>query len=470
MDQSGIASDRHASLAIVGHTNTGKTSLLRTLLHDAGFGEVADAAGTTRQVAGARMRGDDGASISWYDTPGLEDSIALLEYIEQIRAQSPERMDGPDSIEAFLRSPESTRRFEQEARVLKQLLKCQAGLYVVDAREPMQPRHQDELEVLNRCGRPLIPVLNFLHASENHSESWRQSFARQGLHVVISFDSVAPALDGEEMLYKKLALVLEDHRDLFTEMARQTTRRRQERFGQACDLIAAVMMDFAGFRRQASEEEAESVWRSMQSQARESEKKLYQDLLSLYRFPTDLYKAETFMDSDRRLHTDLFSTEALKNMGIELGKGFAAGAIAGAGIDLITGGLSLGTGALLGGVAGSLWQGSDKWGRRILGKIQGHVDLTLDEPIIRAIGVKGLMLVKALEQRGHADRQGIAELKISEVDIASETLPSVLRKARSHPEWSQLNDNYRRDSERERGIKEISQYLQQTSREAVRSE
>ena len=37
-------------LAVVGHTNTGKTSLMRTLLRDAAFGEVKNAAATTRHV------------------------------------------------------------------------------------------------------------------------------------------------------------------------------------------------------------------------------------------------------------------------------------------------------------------------------------------------------------------------------------------------------------------------------------
>ncbi|HLS42613.1 MAG TPA: GTPase, partial [Paenalcaligenes sp.] len=37
-------------LAVVGHTNTGKTSLLRTLTRDANFGEVRNSPGTTRHV------------------------------------------------------------------------------------------------------------------------------------------------------------------------------------------------------------------------------------------------------------------------------------------------------------------------------------------------------------------------------------------------------------------------------------
>ena len=42
-------------LAVVGHTNVGKTSLLRTLLRDVGFGEVSHRPSTTRHVEGARL-------------------------------------------------------------------------------------------------------------------------------------------------------------------------------------------------------------------------------------------------------------------------------------------------------------------------------------------------------------------------------------------------------------------------------
>ena len=42
-------------LAVVGHTNVGKTSLLRTLTSDVGFGEVSHRPSTTRHFEGARF-------------------------------------------------------------------------------------------------------------------------------------------------------------------------------------------------------------------------------------------------------------------------------------------------------------------------------------------------------------------------------------------------------------------------------
>ena len=56
-------------LAVVGHTNVGKTSLLRTLLRDRGFGEVSHRPSTTRHVEGARLSVDGQPLLELYDTP-----------------------------------------------------------------------------------------------------------------------------------------------------------------------------------------------------------------------------------------------------------------------------------------------------------------------------------------------------------------------------------------------------------------
>ena len=81
-------------LAVVGHTNVGKTSLLRTLTRDVGFGEVSHRPSTTRHVEGARLSVDGEALLELYDTPGLEDAIALLDYLEHLERPG-ERLDGP---------------------------------------------------------------------------------------------------------------------------------------------------------------------------------------------------------------------------------------------------------------------------------------------------------------------------------------------------------------------------------------
>src|SRR5699024_3171869 len=146
-------------LAVVGHTNTGKTSLLRTLTRNPDFGEVQNSPGTTCHVEGVQLHINNQPVVQLFDTPGIEDSIALLEYLQRL-IEPNERIAGPDLLKRFLETPEATGRFEQEARVLRQLLASHAGLYVIDVRDPVLAKHHDELKILIQAGKPLLPVLN----------------------------------------------------------------------------------------------------------------------------------------------------------------------------------------------------------------------------------------------------------------------------------------------------------------------
>src|SRR5690606_13916464 len=189
-------------ITVAGHTNTGKTSLLRTLTRDARFGEVSDRPGTTRHVEAARLLVKGRVVLELYDTPGIEEPIDLLALLEE---QGGPREDGPTRIRRFLDSAPSQSRFEQEAKVLRQMLRSDAAFYVIDARDPVLPKHRDELEILSLCGVPLLPLLNFVSAPASRESTWREALAGLGLHAVVRFDTVAPAEDGERLLYGKLA-------------------------------------------------------------------------------------------------------------------------------------------------------------------------------------------------------------------------------------------------------------------------
>src|SRR5690606_40768329 len=60
------------------------------------------------------------------DTPGLEDAMGVLDYLDQLSPPQ-ERHDGPDRIRKLLDSPEAAGRFEQECRVLATVLETDAA-------------------------------------------------------------------------------------------------------------------------------------------------------------------------------------------------------------------------------------------------------------------------------------------------------------------------------------------------------
>ncbi|QEY60715.1 DUF3482 domain-containing protein [Metapseudomonas lalkuanensis] len=427
-------------LAVVGHTNVGKTSLLRTLLRDRAFGEVSHRPSTTRHVEGARMSVDGQPLLELYDTPGLEDAIALLDHLERLDRPG-ERLDGPARLGRFLDGSEARQRFEQEAKVLRQLLASDAGLYVIDAREPVLAKYRDELAVLAMCGRPLLPVLNFV-ASENHRESdWREALARLGLHALVRFDSVAPPLDGEQRLYDSLALLLERARPQLQRLLDDHQAQRRLRLDAGSRLIAELLLDVAACRRSVPAQEAAvlAATEALRQQVRQREQRCVEALLRLYAFGQADAAASDLPLLGGRWGDDLFNPETLRQLGVRLGGGMAAGAAAGAGVDLLVGGITLGAAAALGAIAGGAWQTFGHYGERLLGKIKGQRELTVDDAILRLLALRQRQLLQALDARGHAAFEAVRIDTPEEKQWREGKLPAALGKARAHPEWSSLN-------------------------------
>lgn len=455
-------------LAVVGHTNTGKTSLMRTLTRDPDFGQVADRPGTTLHVESVKLLAAGRPVLELLDTPGLEDSMALLDYLDQV-APPQERLDGPDRLQRFLDGPESRRRFEQEARVLRALLGCDAGLYVIDARDPVLGKHKDELMLLAACGRPLLPVLNFsVSAPAERLEAWRSSLGRLGLHALVEFDTVAPALDGETQLYDKLGMLLDStYAQSLQVLKHDVLEQRQHRHHDALRLLAELVIDAAALRMTCppQEQQIEQATQQLRQAVRRREAACVTALLRLYNFSARDFAAHALPLEGERWEMDLFHPQALKDMGIQLGKGVVAGAMAGATLDAFTAGLSLGAATLLGAAAGGLWQGADKLGKRVVGRLRGYRELTLDDPVLRLLILRQLALIHALEHRGHAARDPVDLnpylARKTDTFWHTQPLPDVVQEARSQPTWSSLDPAAEPSTRRQQAVQEMTGALQQ---------
>ena len=214
-------------VAIVGHTNTGKTSLVRTLTRDAEFGEVSDRPATTRHVEGTVLLVEGRPLVELYDTPGLEDPIGLLELLDRMRGDR--RHDWIDVIREFLDSPAAHGDYAQEAKAIRQVLASDVALYVIDARDRVLGKHRDELEILGRCARPVMPVLNFVASPEARTDEWREHLSRVNMHAVAEFDTVVLNEFAEQRLFEKMRTLLDRFRptlDALIERAPAAARGR----------------------------------------------------------------------------------------------------------------------------------------------------------------------------------------------------------------------------------------------------
>ena len=397
---------RPIEIAVVGHTNVGKTSLLRTLTRKQSFGEVSGRPGTTRHVERIDLQVDGRAAVRFYDTPGLEDAVALQHYM----ATLPGEFANPvERVRAFLSGPEAHLAYEQEAKVLRKMLEVDAAVYVIDCRQDVLPKYRSEIELLCACARPVMPVLNFIAESGAQADGWRDVLAGFNLHVSMQFDAVAPFVGAERQLFQDLCVLLRPRQDELQAVVAELDRHAQARRAAAATLVARLLV-YAAAQRQAvpgaqlettaGREQAVAQFR--QSLAKDTQQ-VAQAILGVYGFRPDEADVALSPWTSGRWQADLFHPETLQDAGRKLGTGAAVGAAVGFAADVALAGMSLGAATALGAAVGGIAsQGWSQVPRKLRHKLQGVEELTLEDTVLLGLADSLLRLVRALERRGHS--------------------------------------------------------------------
>lgn len=444
-------------IAVVGHTNAGKTSLLRTLTRQVHFGQVSDRPGTTRHVEAIDLDIGGQTLVRYFDTPGLEDSVALQYHLKQMA----EMLTPPERVRALLDGPEARGVFEQEAKVLRQMLASSAAIYVIDCREPVLPKYRSEIEVLNTCARPIMPVLNFVRGEHSREPEWREVLAAYGLHAAVLFDAVAPFVGAERQLYEDLSVLMRQHKTTLQAVLLDLDRQAVERRAACAQRVADTLISAAAMRREISPEtladaQAEQAFvETFRAELLKSVLLCVHDLLQMHGFERDDARLEVLPWTHDRWESDLFNPETLATAGRLLGKGAAAGAVVGFTLDLALAGLSLGAATALGAaIGGALGQGWGQAPRMVLNRLRGIEELTLDNDVLVVLADRLTHLCQVLQARGHAAQDTI-ELRLAPSGSYRQALLGLLhalQQARAHPEWEHRSGHARDHSRRREAL------------------
>ncbi len=425
------------NVAVVGHSNAGKTSLIRTLLRDDQFGDIDEMAGTTRCVEKSAILSADDEVLDLFDTPGFEDSSALLQALQAL-SKTVETGSSADLLRMFIERAEDYPDFEQEIKVLRQSLISNVLLYIIDVREPLLGKYSDEVEILSMAGKPILPVFNFIAGNSDALMRWREQMAKFNLHAALEFDTVAFEFEAEKRLYQKLQSLLEKHYDILQTLIDY----RQEIWGKlnhaAARRIFQLIAVVACYRREVSTKGSpyDADVASMQDFVRSAEQQALRDLLTIFSFTQLDVDIQQLPVRDGEWELDLFSPAMLKDFGLNAGATALKGAAAGAGIDLMVGGMSLGAATMLGAALGTGWAAARRYQQELKAALRGHRWLCVDDDTVSLLFLRNRKLLHSLTQRGHA-----AQDKLQVMNDIQKTLPGrwykVVNTLRQHPEWQQ---------------------------------
>ncbi|WP_018076762.1 GTPase domain-containing protein [Thiobacillus denitrificans] len=405
------------NLSLIAHTNVGKTTLARTLL-GSDVGEVRDEAHTTYEATSYRLvETDEGDSLLLWDTPGFGNSARLLNRLKQhgnpigwfLSAVWDRYTD-----RAFWLTQVAVRNVRDEADVI---------LYLVNASELPEDAGYlaPELAVLEWIGKPVIVLLNQTgkpRPSEEELEDetrWRNAVKQWTvIRDVLPLDAFARCWVQELSLFSAIAKVLPAETvPSFERLTRRWEARRERQFSEAMEALAqpiaraacdnAPMPEtsmlshlgkFVGVPQKEDKKAAAAAVRDMGERLKKDLLESAERLIAIH----DL-KGHAAQELRSRLE-DVSATQAPidehKAAGIF---GLVSGALSGLGADLMSGGLSLGGGMLVGAVLGALGGAGVAKGVNVVRGAKAPV-LRWDEAFLDALVISALMRYLAVAHFG----------------------------------------------------------------------
>ena len=376
MDRSADAAT--INLNLVSHTNVGKTTLARTLLRR-DIGEVRDQAHVTDTAEGHVLvdtpRGD---ALRLWDTPGLGDSARLLRRLRMsdnpigwLLTQVWDRFtDRP-----FYSSQQALRNLREESHVI---------LYLVNAaEEPASAGYVEaEMQILGWMGKPVLLLLNQMGAPRGREADaadeamWRQHVATYPwVRGAISLDAFARCWVQEDELLQAVGAVLPaDHAAAFARLRAAWRARNLNVFEASMHALGGQLAAAATDRESidartfggnagrwltsmiggADKADADSE-RAMSALAKRLDRSVRAATDELIRLHGLSGRAGEEILARVAGHFDVSKRVNVGTSGV-IG-GLVSGALGGLAADLAAGGLTVGAGALIGGILGVLGAG-----------------------------------------------------------------------------------------------------------------
>jgi hypothetical protein len=427
-------------VAIVGHVNAGKTTLVRTLARQAGFGAVAALPGSTLDAAAALAAPDAGAApLEWIDTPGFEDPVPLA-----ARLAALPQPGAVQRLAALLDEPDLAHDHPSELAALTVARDSHALVLVVDSVELVLPKHLAGLALLQACCRPLILVLNRPGHAMSQASAWERAAAGHGLRDVLRLDACGPGDDAMLALLRMLSGLLAPHHPQAVSLAATWQAARLQRQQSGVGFIAHVLVWLAARRETLPAGVAGDAQQKAQAVAAFRATVLAEvdaarrRLAARHGFAGHVPASGGLPGLAGRWEDDLFNREVLKDAGGKLAGGAAVGAAIGLGADVALAGLSLGAGTAVGAAVGGMAsQGFSSFSRKVLNRITGQLDLSVEDGVLVALAEHLLAWLQALALRAHG-AVGPWAWPPNHGLVAGEqaALLDALRPARGHPEWA----------------------------------
>ena len=340
-------------IAIIGHPNEGKSSVLSTLAEDDSV-RISPTPGETTHCRTFPVVIDGHEVLRFTDTPGFQNPGRVLSMLRQLSG------DGGSIVRQFRDQARNIAELADDRELLLPVERGAGIIYVVDGSRPVRNVDREEMEILRLTGRPRMAIINCKDEGEQFLEDWKDEF-RKAFNANRVFNAHRATYAERILLLTALQSIDQDWQPVLGKVIATFQRDWAARNRATADLIIAMLGDCLRYRLTVAAGDAasdhhreEELLRRFNQNLTDFERKTHQRIRSLYKHHIFDYQ----LPPRSILREDLFNDRTWQVLGLSRKQlaliGGIGGAAVGAGLDAAHAGLSMGLYAALGGAIGAI--------------------------------------------------------------------------------------------------------------------
>lgn len=342
-------------LAVIGHPNKGKSSLVAALAYDDSV-QIGPHPGTTTRCEEFPFRIDGSLIYTLVDTPGFQRARKVLHWLQSHETDASERAD---VVRRFVEDQSNQNAFPDEVELLRPVTEGAGVLYVVDGSVPYGPQYEAEMEILRWSGAPSMALINLIGEGE-YLEDWKRAL-HQYFGVVRVFDVLTADFARRLELLEVFGTLQTDWKQPLSEavaVLRADAERKVHEAARRTSEMIAEMLALQISHPLSAEGETEKLRsgleRRYQDTLRAKEQSLREAIERIY-LQHQIKRQESALQGVET--QDLFAEQTWDLFGLSkrdiLLFGAIGGGVLGSSLDLATAGSSMFLGTLLGGGVGA---------------------------------------------------------------------------------------------------------------------
>ncbi|EXJ14285.1 GTPase/DUF3482 domain-containing protein [Imhoffiella purpurea] len=347
--------ERIPQLAIMGHPNAGKSSVVATLTENDRIA-IDKRAGTTTTSDVYPVVIDGRTIIEFIDTPGFQNPNAILEWFQ-------ENEEKRDLARAFIKEFGGDPLYCHDCALLEPVANGAGIILVVDGSKRIKEKDRVEIELLRLTARPRMAILNNLSNQTRYMTQWQDALSK-AFNSVRIFNAHRATYSERIKLLNALKSIDQRWEHLIEEAVDAFSHDWERRTDQAVTTILDLLKEALSYKVSRSVKDSKIIFKSGRDRIKAELTTEFENGLRRLELEAQEHIRANFrhnvwnLPPDSILEQDLLSEEVGQALGLSRRQlavvGMAAGAASGVTLDLATAGHSLGAGALIGAATGGV--------------------------------------------------------------------------------------------------------------------